>query len=197
MPSSTAATGRHDDSPVAVLLPGSGYTAQAPLLAWSAALLAERGWHVEVVRWVLDDEAEADPGAFVEREATGAAEAARASGARGPLHVVAKSLGTLALPWAVRVGVPGAWLTPLSTEPALRGALAAAGPEHLLVGGGDDGWWRPDELPATRAEVVTVPGADHGLTLTTSWRASLAAHADVFERVDAWAAARVAAVAAR
>ena len=30
-----------------------------------------------------------------------------------PVLVVAKSLGTLALPWAVERGLPGVWLTPL------------------------------------------------------------------------------------
>jgi hypothetical protein len=48
VPSTTASTGLGPASPVALVLPGAGYTAQAPLLSWSVALLAERGWHVQV-----------------------------------------------------------------------------------------------------------------------------------------------------
>ena len=33
-----------------------------------------------------------------------------------PVLIVAKSLGTPALPWAVERGLPGVWLTPLLKE---------------------------------------------------------------------------------
>ena len=187
MTSTTASTGLDAASPVALVLPGAGYTAQAPVLAWSVALLAERGWHVQVVSWTIDDAAEGDPEAFVTAEARSALDAARASGATGPAHVVAKSLGTWCLPWALREGLPGAWLTPLTTEPAVRAALDAAGPEHLAVGGGVDAWWRPEGLGASGLELVSVPGADHGLRRPGDWRASLDLQRGVLERVDAWA----------
>ena len=185
---STASVGRGPGAPVALVLPGAGYTAQAPLLAWSVQLLAERGWHVQVVSWSVDDHALAHAEGFVADAARSALDAARASGADGPAHVVAKSLGTSCLPWALDVGLPGAWLTPLSTEPAVRRALDLAGPEHLAVGGDADPWWAPADLGGSGAEIVTVPGADHGLRRAGDWRGSLDDQRGVLERVDAWAA---------
>ena len=188
MSSRTLAAAREPRSPVALLLPGAGYAVTAPLLAWSGAVLAARGWHVEAVTWSFDARSgEGDPVPLIEEEAVAARESARAAGAHGPCVVVAKSLGTLALPWALREGLAGAWLTPLSTDGAVRTALADAGPEHLVVAGDADPFWRPAGLVA-RADVATVPGADHGLTLGDDWRASLAAQSAVFERLDAWAA---------
>ena len=188
MSSRTLAAAREPGSPVALLLPGAGYPVTAPLLAWSGAVLAARGWHVEAVTWSFDARSgEGDPVPLIEEEAVAARESARAVGARGPCVVVAKSLGTLALPWALREGVPGAWLTPLSTDAAVRAALGDAGPEHLVVAGDADSFWQPAGL-VTRARVVTVPGADHGLMLGDDWRASLAAQSDLFEHLDAWAA---------
>ncbi len=174
MSSRTLAAAREPRSPVALLLPGAGYAVTAPLLAWSGAVLDARS-------------GEGDPVPLIEEEAVAARESARAAGAHGPCVVVAKSLGTLALPWALREGLAGAWLTPLSTDVAVRTALGDAGPEHLVVAGDADPFWRPAEL-VTRADVVTVPGADHGLTLGDDWRASLAAQSAVFEHLDAWAA---------
>jgi hypothetical protein len=188
MSSRTLAAAREPGSPVAVLLPGAGYPVTAPLLAWSGAVLAARGWHVEAVTWSFDARSgEGDPAPLIEEEAVAARESARAAGALGPCVVVAKSLGTLALPWALREGLPGVWLTPVSTDDAVRVALGHAGPEHLVVAGDADPFWQPDGL-VTRSEVVIVPGADHGLTLGEDWRGSLAVQSGVFERLDAWAA---------
>ena len=190
MSSRTLAAAREPGSPVALLLPGAGYTVAAPLLAWAAALLGARGWHVEAVTWSFDARSgEGDHVPLIEEEVVAAREAARAAGASGPCAVVAKSLGTLALSWALREGLPGAWLTPLSTDPAVRAALRGAAAEHLVVAGDADPLWQPDGLE-TRAEVVTVPGADHGLTLGDDWRGSLAAQAGVFEHLDRWAGQR-------
>jgi hypothetical protein len=188
MSSRTLAAAREPGSPVALLLPGAGYPVTGPLLAWSGAVLAARGWHVEAVTWSFDARSgEGDPVPLIEEEAVAARESARAAGALGPCVVVAKSLGTLALPWALREGLPGAWLTPLSTDDAVRVALRDAGPEHLVVAGDADPFWQPGDLD-TRADVVAVPGADHGLTLGDDWPGSLAAQSGIFERLDAWAA---------
>jgi len=48
---------------VAVVLPGAGYTADHPLLFWAAEILAEHGWHVEAVRWEVDEAAWQDSSA--------------------------------------------------------------------------------------------------------------------------------------
>jgi len=169
---------------VAVLLPGTGYTVQGPLLAFAAQVLGDRGWHVERVSWTVDAAAEHDPEAFVE-QAVEAAFARAGSAAGGRRLVVAKSFGCSALPWALGAGVAGAWFTPVTTHVPVRAALAAAGPEHWAVGGSGDPLWQVDGLTTAGAELVTVPDADHGLRVPGDWRAGVAAHRSVLERLDA------------
>lgn len=158
------------DAPVAVLLPGAGYTVQAPLLYWCATLLAERGWHVRAVGWTVDEAARAHPLKFVERAV---AEAFAAGPATTRRLVVAKSFGTFALPWARWAGIAGIWLTPVLTEEPVRQALAEATPADLAIGGDRDPFWQPATVAATGARLVTEPGADHALTLPGDWRASM------------------------
>jgi len=164
---------------VAVILPGAGYTAQAPLLYWSAELLVERGWHVQAVEWQITAEVR-------ERSAAFAVEAVERAFADAPPAdhrlVLAKSFGTFALPWALANDVPGVWLTPVLVDAGIRTALAQAGDRHLAVGGDRDIAWHPVDEVVTKARLVTVPGADHGLEVG-DWRSSVEAHVGVLEHV--------------
>lgn len=166
---------------VAVLLPGGGYTVQAPLLYWCAEMLVDLGWHVQAVTWtVTDDDVRERAQELVER-------AVEQAFAEAPAHerrlVVGKSLGTFALPWAVRHGVPGAWLTPVLTEAAVADALAAADESHLAVGGDRDPAWLPASVRSTRARLRTVPGGNHALTVETGWRHSVDAQTAAIHEV--------------
>lgn len=90
-----ASTSDGNEMKVAVVLPGAGYTADRPLLFWSTEILAEHGWHVEVVRWKVDEKAQQDPYGF-------AAQAAEQAFAATPLAsqrlIVAKSLARWPFP---------------------------------------------------------------------------------------------------
>lgn len=164
---------------LAVVLPGTGYTARAPLLAWPVAMLRELGWRVEVVEWQPGDTASDDPRGVVERHLR---RVGLEVGGRVDL-VVAKSFGTLALPWAVEHGVPGVWLTPVLTEPDVLEALTRASSSHLAAGGGADPMWAPAAGVETRARLITVDGADHGL-LVGDWATSYDAQRGLFAAVD-------------
>jgi hypothetical protein len=168
------------DAPVAVLLPGVNYTVQAPLLSWCAALLAERGWHVQGVDWAVDAAALEHPLPFVERAV---AEAFAVSPPSRRRLVVAKSFGTYALPWARREGISGVWLTPLLTEEPVVRALLAAPDGDLAIGGSLDEFWQPAAVAGTAARLLTVPGAGHGLTVPGDWRGSLAVQERILGRV--------------
>lgn len=167
---------------VAVILPGSGYTVQAPLLSWPARMLAQRGWQVRGVGWEIDEAAQQDPEAFVEQAASVAFAAAPEGGRR---LIVAKSFGSFALPWARREGVPGVWLTPVVTSPVVQQALRSATPGDLAIGGDADPLGLPERLAGTRARTITVPGADHSLEVAGGWRASLSVQSAVFDEVEA------------
>ena len=81
---------------VALILPGAGYTVQAPLLYWPILALTEAGWDVWSVDWHadVDDAARQDMQGFVESALATAEDALPAP----PGLVLAKSLGTFALP---------------------------------------------------------------------------------------------------
>ena len=166
------------DRPLVLVLPGAGYGQQAPLLWWARTIVEEHGGEVVAPAGTVDEAARADPVGFVER----AVEQALA-GRRADL-VVAKSLGCAALPWAVREGVPGVWLTPVLLWEPVAEALAAAGSEHVAVGGSADPAWRTERVPGTAARLQTVDGADHALQVAGDWRTSVRLQSDVLAVVD-------------
>jgi hypothetical protein len=52
-----------------------------------------------------------------------------------PDVIIAKSIGTFALPWALEKGVAGVWLTPLLSDSDLTTALRGADDRHMAIGG--------------------------------------------------------------
>jgi len=175
-----------DPQRVVTLLPGRGYTPQAPLLRFTSSLLVERGWTVREVWWSRlpptgDPQTDARQ-ALVEGE-----RALRAVQVREHV-VVAKSLGTRLLPVARELGLPGVWLTPLLREDTVRGALGATAVPSLLVGGSaDSSAWDHEVAEQARADgwdVWEVPGADHALEVPGDTRASLRVLEQVLDRVE-------------
>lgn len=174
---------------VAVLVPGSGYKVESPLLYWPAELLKDRGWQVRGIRWTDDDEPGDDPHGFAARAAELAFAAAPAAVER---LIVAKSFGTFAIPWAEEAQVPAIWLTPVLTDGVIRRTLAETRKPDLLIGGTKDEFWDTDGLSGTAGTFVEIPDADHSLQVGNDWRASLAAQTQALAAVD-----RFLAVAAR
>ncbi|QAY69047.1 hypothetical protein [Xylanimonas protaetiae] len=167
-----------DLSRVAVVLPGTGYSAERPALAFPSLALREAGWSLRTVVWGSRPDAATGRAAYerVVREALADRPDAR--------HlVVGKSLGTFVLPLCAALGVPGAWLTPPLTAVAaaalgaddVPGAVARLAAPAVLVGGTADPFWDRDVAARGGADVVEVPGAVHTLEVPGDWRASLAA----------------------
>ncbi|MGO2930922.1 hypothetical protein [Microbacterium sp. KRD172] len=173
---SDEATGRRS----ALLLPGVNYTAQAPLLYWSTAVLLSAGWHIRIADWEEGDRAHATPQDLIEH----VFELNAAEGAGTLDLVVAKSLGTLALPRCIDENIAGVWLTPLLNRSEVAAALLTADRRHLAVGGTNDRHWIPEAVQGTAAELVSVEGADHAL-LHDDWRESMRTSNDIAERIAA------------
>ena len=176
-----------DPGRVAIVLPGTGYTAEHPLLAYAGRALEDAGWSLRTVVWDVRPESRARGRAVYEQVVRDVVSGA--AGAR--CLVVGKSLGTLMLPLCVELGVPGAWLTPLLTAmaeaPEVRAAalaLPASGLPALLAGGLADPSWDADVAARSGARVVEVAGADHGLQVAGDWRASLAGLGSVTAAVE-------------
>ena len=164
----------------AIVLPGQMFGIATPLLHWSAALLTQLGWSVLGVTW--DQDGLSREGASYVRRCADAA-LGRAPEER-PVLVVAKSLGTLALPWAVEHRLPGAWLTPLLRDSAVVTAVQDAREPTLLVGGTADPHWQSPVAAGSGVTVMEVPGADHGLQQPGDWRRSLLNQVEIFDRVS-------------
>lgn len=167
----------------AILLPGRQLGVATPVLHWSATLLTQSGWSVVGVTW---DEAGLDREAVSHVRRCAEAAMGEALDDR-PVLLVAKSVGTLALPWAVDNGLPGVWLTPLLQEAAVASAAAHAQQPTLLVGGTADPHWRPPKAVGPGVTLVELPGADHGLQQPGDWRRSVLEQLTVFERVNEFA----------
>lgn len=165
----------------AILLPGGTGGVFTPLLHWSATLLTQSGWSVLGVTW--DEARLARAGASTEVTHSAQSALERALPGRSVL-IVAKSLGTLALPWAVENGLPGAWLTPLLHDEAVVDAVARAQLTTLLVGGSADPHWRRLPEAGSGVDWLELPHADHGLQRTGDWRQSLLEQMPVFDRVS-------------
>lgn len=180
-----------DPGRTAIVLPGSGYTAQQPVLEYPSHALEGAGWSLRTVVWDGRPTSRAEGFAVYEHVVRDVV--AGAGGAR--CLVLGKSLGTLVLPLCVELGVPGAWVTPLIAEmaeaPAVRAAalaLAASGLPALLAGSPADPSWDADVAARSGARVVEVAGADHGLIVPGDWRASLAGLGEVTAAVEELAA---------
>ena len=164
----------------ALLLPGAGYTAQAPLLYWTTAVLLAAGWRVCAAEWEDRDRELASPYHLIDR-----AFELYATESSGPVDlVVAKSLGSLALPRCIDEGIAGVWLTPLLNETEIARALRSADRRHLAVGGTKDRHWIPEAVHGTDSQMIAFEGVDHAL-LHEDWRVSMQMQSDVVSAVDA------------
>ena len=168
----------------AILLPGRRGGVVTPLLQWPASLLTQNGWLVLGVAWHEDGLTQPE----ASHVRNGADAALDRAGVDRPVVVVAKSLGTLALPWAVENALPGVWLTPLLSDATVVTAAEEAQQPTLLVGGTGDPHWRVPAVPGPGVRIVEVPGADHGLQQPGDWRGSLLAQVQIFDQISDLAA---------
>ena len=164
-----------------VVLPGSQYSPDGPMLFFATQAALMRGWDVRQVWWKVpqfssDDEEVAWVGSQLE---------AAVAGYQGRVLVVAKSLGTLAAPVAAARGYDAAWLTPLLTEPVVAEPLMAYPAAQLVVIGSSDPFLSQDVLDALPGERLVVAG-DHILRVPRDPAAMVASHDRFVRAFDAW-----------
>ena len=163
----------------AIVLPGRMFGAGTPLLHWTSMALTQHGWSVLTASW---DEGALETGSADHVVAVAASALERASSSR-PVLIVAKSLGTLALPWAAAEGLPGVWLIPLLGDASVQAAVRDVQRPTLLVGGTADPSWVRQETFGAGVRVVELAEADHGLQRRDDWRGSVLNQVPVFDAI--------------
>ncbi|MFC4784553.1 hypothetical protein ACT8ZV_08770 [Nocardioides sp. MAHUQ-72] len=174
-----------DGTPVGrcIVLPGSRYSPDGPLLFFATQVALGRGWDVRQVWWDVPQlDSDAEEVAWVGSELEAAVD-----GHEGRVLVVAKSLGTLAAPVAAARGYDAAWLTPLLTEPDVAEPLRSYPAAQLVVIGSGDPFLDQDVLDALPGEHLVVPG-DHVLRVPGDAAAMVASHDRFVRCFDAWLA---------
>lgn len=179
-----------ESRPVALVLPGAGYTAQAPLLYWPIRALSMTGWDVWAVDWHERARtlSESNIASFVSDHVAEALQ----SLPMAPAAIIAKSLGTYALPQFASTSTSGVWLTPILTDERIAAAAREATSHHLLVGGSNDPSWTPNAFAGTSARSITISASNHSLERTdASWAQSAADQLALFDKIaDHFDAAR-------
>jgi pimeloyl-ACP methyl ester carboxylesterase len=146
-----------DDERVAVLVPGAGYTAQGPLLAYARLGVERRGAQARVISWSPPSLDDATQWVAWVRERV-----LEALGNDTAL-IIGKSLGSMAAGLAAERELPAVWLTPLLHRPEVVEAIGAAHRPPLLVGGTGDRTWDGAVARRLSPHVVEIPDADHAL----------------------------------
>jgi hypothetical protein len=166
-----------DAGRVAIIFPGAGYTPDRPLLHYARTIVRDAGWSGRDVWWPeLPDEGSDALGTMVRDIAWRELHSDASPTQR---LVIGKSLGSLAVPLAADLNVPGIWLTPLMRNPDVLDGLARQQAPTLLVGGTADRLWDGDAARSTGHQVFEVEGANHSLEFAGDARRSVTALLDV------------------
>lgn len=151
----------------AIVMPGAGYSVQAPLLWYARHAALEAGRNVLAVADLFDRDRD-DPTGWVEERCEATLRHVGAHDAH-PL-LITKSLTSLAARFAADEALPAVWLTPLIADrgttvaPQVIEGLRAGTAPRLVIGGSDDPTWDGDIASAlSHAEILELPQADHAL----------------------------------
>jgi hypothetical protein len=160
---------------LAIILPGAGYTNQAPLLHFCTGLFYSKGFDVLHINYTFDREEQAA------LTGEGLAEAVRLAGAEAledetyeNYYVVAKSIGTMALPYLLKeqnfLDAKAVWMTPLLQKDFVLNAMAAGSNKGLCIIGDQDPfftWERIEKLKMNpNLSIRVVEGGNHSLELS-------------------------------
>ncbi|MBF4160074.1 hypothetical protein [Nocardioides acrostichi] len=169
-----------------VVLPGTGYVPDAPLLFLVGQLALAHGWAVRQVWWTPPDIEDGAEAAWVAGELD-AALAEPFDGVGDRTLVVGKSLGTAGAARAAELKLPAIWLTPLLTYSDLAAPLLRYPTAQLVVIGEGDRYLDRDVLGVLPGRHALVPG-DHAMLVPGEPFATWQAHREVMAAVDGWLA---------
>lgn len=128
---------------LAIILPGAGYTAQAPLLHFCTGLFYSKGFDVLHLNYTFNREEQmALSGEGLAEAVWPAIEDALKNKGYDHFYIAAKSIGTMALPYLLKdqsfLDAKAVWLTPLLQKEFVLTSLAAGSHKGLCIIGDQD-----------------------------------------------------------
>lgn len=184
-----------------LVMPGTGYNCDRPLLYWAAQALAESGWRVDRmnVRNASDDLSVVTP--VIDGAIDGWVERVRKEDKSGRLMLIGKSLTTLTYPHVARAHqLPFVLLTPVinpadfdPTDQIIpvqdeSGEVAYPGPAPLVCAGTADPFYDRAKAYKLTSHVHEYPDANHSIEVPGHWRRSLDYLKEVTASVEQYAA---------
>lgn len=187
-----------------LLMPGTGYNCDRPLLYYAAMALIEDGWYVDRLDVNADLSLTAASRIFamlsdavdqwlddVRAKAT--------DGVQPHTLVIGKSLSTFIYPHVAQLGLPMALLTPVFSpadfDPA-HSVIPVPGdddwhpsnaPEPLMCAGTADPLYNSERAHRLGGLIHEYPGANHSIEVPDDWRTSMRYLDDVTANVAAYA----------
>lgn len=185
---------------LAIVFPGLTYRNTMPVMHFSRLLMATRGADVFAVDYAYDQapgfrEASDDVKlGWIGADGRAALTTALGLGSYERITVIGKSLGTIAMGWAIPheprlAGADLVWLTPSLIDTGLKERMRACRQRSIVVIGTKDPAYDEALLEDLRGDgfaVAVIPEADHGLERKGDAHGSVAAIGEMVAHVSAW-----------
>lgn len=184
---------------LAIMLPGAGYTAQAPLFHYSTENFLNRSFDVLEVNYRYNDEAYDD---FSMEEISEAIkfdvktvlDKVLIENSYEDFYIIGKSLGTIALSSELTRNefrdAKAVWLTPLIQRDDVLDAMAGSKHQGLCFIGDEDRCYIEERYKQVKnnSNIVSslIPGADHSLELKEDVLGSIDVLKDIIRAIEAF-----------
>lgn len=185
---------------LAIMLPGAGYTTQAPLFHYTTELFLNRGWDVLEVNYRYNDPAydrfsTDDLAGIIRHDVNIVLDEVLGAGAYDNFSLIGKSLGTLAMcSERTRKAFQKArmaWLTPLIHRDDVLDAMLQAEQPGLAVIGDRDNCYSEERYQklAGNPELAPslMPGVGHGLDYAGDVQQSIDALKEILKAIEEFA----------
>jgi hypothetical protein len=160
---------------LAIILPGAGYTTQAPLLHFCTGLFYSKGFDVLHLNYSFNrEEQSALSGEGLADAVRHVMDDALKNKGYDHYYIVAKSIGTMALPYLLKdqsfLDAKAVWMTPLLQKEFVLSAMAAGSHKGLCIIGDQDPYFTWERIERVKENpnltIKVVGGGDHRLELS-------------------------------
>jgi len=182
---------------LAVMLPGAGYTTQAPLFHYATDIYLQKGYDVLNVNYRYNDEfydefSTEELGEVIRFDVAKVMDQVLAESSYKEFCLIGKSLGTIALASELQRllfhEATAIWLTPLIKRPDVFDAMKTLSNRALGFIGDEDPNYnaeRWNQLEANpQMDLQLVPGTEHSLKISGQTLASIDALKDIMAKIE-------------